>query len=108
MTTISRKATVLVIVVGLLVPALAQAGGQLYMLSPNAPFWPDASFPVPYNVNPDSASGCIEGPHPEQQFIDAAEAAFRTWEEVPTSRITFARGPDASEVLDLIRMTAST
>jgi hypothetical protein len=101
MTTISRKATVLVVVVGLLVPALAQAGGQLYMLSPNAPFWPDASFPVPYNVNPDSASGCIEGPHPEQQFIDAAEAAFRTWEEVSTSRITFARGPDASEVLDL-------
>ncbi|MGW8323299.1 MAG: hypothetical protein ACWGSD_17260, partial [Thermodesulfobacteriota bacterium] len=87
MTTICRKATLLVFVVSLLVPPPAWAGGQLYMLSPNAPFWSDASMPVPYNLNLDSASGCIEGPHPEQQFIDAAEAAFRTWEEVPTSRI---------------------
>lgn len=79
----------------------ARAGGQLYMLSPHAPFWPDASFPVPYTLHPDSALQCIQGPDPSQQFIDAAEAAFRTWENVPTSRITFARGPDVSDVLDL-------
>ncbi len=71
------------------------------MLSPHALFWPDASFPVPYNTNPASAEGCIEGPHPAQQFIDATEAAFQTWESIPTSRITFVRGPDVADVLDL-------
>jgi hypothetical protein len=71
------------------------------MLSPKAPYWPDASFPVPYNLYPESALNCIQGPDPAQQFIDATEAAFRTWEEVPTSRITFARGPDVSDTLDL-------
>ena len=47
-----------------LLPTLALAGGQLYLLSPNPPFWPDASFPVPFNINPDSASENIAGALP--------------------------------------------
>lgn len=101
MTAFDRMGCCLVLLVGLLLPARANAGGQLYMLSPKAPFWPDASFPVPYNLHPDSALNCIQGPDPSQQFIDAAEAAFETWQAVPTSRITFARGPDVTDVLDL-------
>ena len=96
-----RKAFALFGLIGILLPTLALAGGQLYMLSPNPPFWPDASFPVPYNLNPDSAEGNIEGPDPARQFADAVEAAFHTWQAVPTSRITFARGPDSSDLLDL-------
>jgi hypothetical protein len=96
-----RARRLLALLAGLLLPAAAaHAGGQLYMLSPQAPFWPEASFPVPYNLNPDSAPGCIQGPDPIGQFIDAAEAAFRTWENAPTSRIAFARGPDVNEALD--------
>ncbi len=102
MTGILRKLSLLLLLLpALLTPIKARAGGQLYMLSPNAPFWPDTSFPVPYNLNPDSASGLIQGPDPSKQFTDAAEAAFHTWEAIPTSRITFARGPDVSDVLDL-------
>jgi hypothetical protein len=98
----ARIRLLLAVFAGLLLPpATAHAGGQLYMLSPQAPHWPEASFPVPYNLNPDSALGCVQGPDPIGQFIDAAEAAFRTWEDVPTSRIVFARGPDANEELDL-------
>lgn len=85
----------------ILLPTLALAGGQLYLLSPNPPFWPDASFPVPFNINPDSASENIAGALPSQQFVDATEAAFRTWQDIPTSRITFARGPDVGAVLDV-------
>jgi hypothetical protein len=88
------------VLVTIFLPTLALAGGQLYLLSPNPPFWPDASFPVPFNINPDSASGNIAGALPSQQFVDATEAAFRTWQDIPTSRITFARGPDVDAVLD--------
>ena len=88
------------VLVSILLPTLALAGGQLYLLSPNPPFWPDASFPVPFNINPDSASENIAGALPSQQFVDATEAAFRTWQDIPTSRITFARGPDVGAVLD--------
>jgi hypothetical protein len=97
---IPRNASVLVVLAGLLLPALAHGGGRLYMLSPNPPFWPDRSFPVPYNINPDTADGNIEGSDPVRQFVDATVAAFSTWEAIPTSRITFARGPDVTDVLD--------
>ncbi len=100
MTTASRKVSVLIVVVGLLLPAMALAGGQLYLLSPNPPFWPDSSFPVSFNINPDSAVENIAGDLPSQQFVAATEAAFRTWQDIPTSRITFARGRDVSDVLD--------
>ncbi len=92
---------VLALLACLFLPVPAHAGGRLYTLSPHAPFWPDASFPVPYNMNPASAAGSVDGPQPVQQFIDATEAAFHTWEAIPTSRITFARGPDVTDVLDL-------
>ncbi len=98
---ILRRLSVLALLVGLCSPTTVQAGGQLYMLAPDAPFWPDSAFPIAYNLNPDSALGYIEGPDPSQQFIDAADAAFQTWETIPTSRIIFARGPDVSDVLDL-------
>jgi hypothetical protein len=90
----------LFILMVLLVPASALAGGQLYLVSPHPPFWPDDSFPVPFNINPDSASGNISGPLPSQQFVDATESAFRTWQDIATSRITFARGPDVDALLD--------
>jgi hypothetical protein len=85
----------------ILAPTPALAGGQLYLLSPNPPFWPDASFPVSFNINPGSAAGNIAGDLPSRQFVDATEAAFRTWQDIPTSRITFARGPDVGAVLDI-------
>lgn len=100
MTRLSPYAPALFVLMSILLPTLALAGGQLYLLSPEPPFWPDASFPVPYNINPDSASGNIAGTLPSRQFVDAAEAAFRTWQDIPTSRITFARGPDVGAVLD--------
>jgi len=90
----------LCVLMSLLLPTLAFAGGQLYLLSPTPPFWPDASFPVPFNINPDSAMESITGPLPSQQFVEATEAAFSTWQDIPTSRITFARGPDVDAPLD--------
>jgi hypothetical protein len=87
----------LVLVVGR-VPVFA--GGQLYLIAPNAPFWADDQFPVPYNINPQSAIGYVAGDDPAQQFADAVVSAFTTWSSIPTSRITFARGPDSSDLLD--------
>ena len=100
MTRLFPSVSSLFVLMSILLPTVALAGGQLYMLSPNAPFWPDGSFPVPYNINPDSALEKIAGALPAQQFVDATEAAFRTWQDIPTSRITFARGPDATDLLD--------
>ena len=100
MTRLPPRAPALFVLMSVLLPTLALAGGQLYLLSPNPPLWPDASFPVPFNINPDSASENIAGALPSQQFVDATEAAFRTWQDIPTSRITFARGPDVGAVLD--------
>lgn len=95
-----RNPSALLVLLILLMPTGAHGGGQLYMLSPHPPFWPDRSFPVPYNINPDTAEGNIQGPDPAQQFVDATVAAFSTWEAIPTSRISFARGPDVTQVLD--------
>jgi hypothetical protein len=96
-----RNISVLLVLVGLLIPSLAHGGGRLYMLSPHPLFWPDTSFPVAYNVNPESAVNSISGPDPAGQFVKAVSAAFDTWEAIPTSRITFARGPDVSDLIDL-------
>jgi hypothetical protein len=84
------------------------AGGQLYLPSidppqipaPNPPVWSDVDFPVPYNINPGTATGWVEGPDAVQQFADAVVAAFDTWEAVPTARITLDRGPDSTDLLD--------
>ena len=95
-----KTMSLLTVLVVMMCPALSFAGGQLYLLSNNPPFWSDASFPVPYNLNPDSAVGFIDGADPAQQFVDATVAAFDTWEVIPTSRITFAQGPDSSDLLD--------
>jgi len=100
MTRLPPGAPALFVLMSVLLPTLTLAGGQLYLLSPNPPLWTDASFPVPFNINPDSASENIAGALPSQQFVDATEAAFRTWQDIPTSRITFARGPDVGAVLD--------
>jgi hypothetical protein len=96
----TRNASTFLLLFCFLFPTLAHGGGQLYLLSQNPPFWPDTSFPVPYNINPDSALESVEGPDPSGQFVDAAVAAFNTWEAIPTSRITFARGPDVGDLLD--------
>jgi len=88
------------------VPALA--GGQLYLPSidppmipaPYPPVWADEDFPVPYNLNPSTAAGWVEGADPAQQFADAVVAAFDTWEAVPTARVTLGRGPDSADLLD--------
>lgn len=95
-----RNASAWLILAGLLLPALAHGGGRLYMLSPNPPFWPDRSFPVPYNINPQTAVGNIDGSDPVGQFVNATVAAFSTWQAIPTSRITFARGTDVTDVVD--------
>lgn len=86
----------------------AYAGGQLYMpsldppmiVAPHPPVWSDAAFPVPYNINPGSATGWVEEPEPSLGFENAVIAAFGTWEAVPTARLTMARGPDSSHLLD--------
>ncbi|MBZ0252278.1 MAG: hypothetical protein K8I02_02970, partial [Candidatus Methylomirabilis sp.] len=96
----ARKLLCLAAAAALLLPAVALAGGRLYLVAPNPPFWPDAAFPVPFNLNPGSAVGQIDGVDPAQQFIDATVAAFQTWTDVPTSRITFARGPDSADLID--------
>jgi len=86
----------------LLSTSFAFAGGRLYMVVSEPPHWVDSSFPVPYNINPDSAIGYIQGSDPAQQFVDATVAAFSTWQDIPTSRITFAQGPDSSDLLDTL------
>jgi hypothetical protein len=96
----TRNASTIFVIFCLLLPTLAHGGGQLYMLSQNPPIWPDTSFPIPYNINPDSALESIEGTDPAGQFVNAAVAAFNTWEQIPTSRITFERGPDVGDLLD--------
>ena len=95
-----RVLTALSVFLFFLYPVIALGGGQLYLISPNPPFWPDSSFPVPYNINPGSAEGYVQGVDPAQQFADAVIAAFNTWEAIPTSRITFSRGPDSVDRLD--------
>ena len=84
----------LYILIAVLTPTGVFAGGQLYLLSPNAPFWPDSLMPAPYNINPDSAAGYIDSPDPAQDFVNAVVNAFDTWESISTARLTFARGPD--------------
>ncbi len=90
----------LVTILAAIAPVTVFAGGQLYLISPNPPFWSDDDFPVPYNINPQSAVGYIDGSDPAQQFVDAVVGAFTTWSTIPTSRITFARGPDTTDLLD--------
>jgi len=98
-----------IVLLTLLLPAAtALAGGQLYLPSldppmipaPYPPVWADEDFPVPYNVNPGSAAGWVEGADPAGQFQDAVTAAFETWQAVPTARITLQRGPDSADLVD--------
>jgi len=104
----TRQRPVLALLFCVLLPASVHAGGQLYLPSidppmipaPYPPVWADGDLPVPYNVNPASASGWVEGPDAAQQFGDAVTAAFATWEAVPTARISLARGPDSADLID--------
>jgi len=95
-----RKTLPLAALLVMWAPVFAYAGGQLYLLAEKPPVWADSSFPVPYNINPGSAAGYIEGVDPAGEFVAAVEAAFDTWGSIPTSRISFARGPDSADLLD--------
>lgn len=100
MKTIHKHLLVAATAAGFALPGTALAGGQLYLISNAPPFWQDSDFDVPYNLNPGTAAGNVQGANPEQQFIDAVNAAFQTWEDVPTAKITFAQGPDSADLLD--------
>jgi hypothetical protein len=103
-----RQTPVFAVLFCVAMTASALAGGQLYLPSidppmipaPYPPVWSDEDFPVPFNINPGTASGWVEGPDPAQQFADAVTAAFGTWDAVATARVTTARGPDSADLLD--------
>ncbi len=103
-----RNVPAFAVLIYVMMTAAAFAGGQLFMPSLDPPIiepefppvWSDTDFPVPYNINPGTAAGWVEGVDPAQQFADAVTAAFDTWEAVPTARITLVRGPDSADLLD--------
>ncbi len=103
-----RNVPVFSVLFSVMMTASAFAGGQLFMPSLNPPIiqpefppvWSDADFPVPYSINAGTAAGWVEGADPAQAFADAVVAAYDTWEAVPTARITLARGPDTTDLLD--------
>ena len=77
----TRAISVAAAVLAVVIPGAAHAGGRLYLLSEEGPFWQDARFPVPYDVNPTSAVGNITGAMVFQSTLPVAIGlAFTPWE----------------------------